>query len=112
MTASDPVLNRRLYRICRTAMSERRVETHIFLCVLAYHLLVCIERAFLDQGIHTSWEPSAFHSPGRYGANPSCRRTYPLHPARYAPRTNPLRHLPGAAHPGTHPLTHQAMDPK
>jgi hypothetical protein len=35
---------------------ERRVETHIFLCVLAYHLLVCIERAFLDQDIHTSWE--------------------------------------------------------
>jgi transposase len=35
---------------------ERRVQTHIFLCVLAYHLLVCIERAFLDQGIHTSWE--------------------------------------------------------
>ena len=35
---------------------ERRVETHIFLCVLAYHLLVCIERAFLDQAIHTSWE--------------------------------------------------------
>lgn len=35
---------------------QRRVETHIFLCVLAYHLLVCIERAFLDQGIHTSWE--------------------------------------------------------
>ena len=35
---------------------ERRVETHIFLCVLAYHLLVCIERAFLDQGINTSWE--------------------------------------------------------
>ena len=35
---------------------ERRVETHIFLCVLAYHLLVCIERSFLEQGIHTSWE--------------------------------------------------------
>jgi transposase len=35
---------------------ERRVETHLFLCVLAYHLLVCIERAFLEQGIHTSWE--------------------------------------------------------
>jgi len=35
---------------------EQRVETHIFLCVLAYHLLVCIERAFLDEGIHTSWE--------------------------------------------------------
>ena len=35
---------------------KRRVETHIFLCVLAYHLLVCIERAFLEQGIHASWE--------------------------------------------------------
>jgi len=35
---------------------ERRVETHIFLCVLAYHLLVRIERAFLHQDIHTSWE--------------------------------------------------------
>jgi len=34
---------------------EHRVETHIFLCVLAYHLLVCIEKAFFDQGIHTSW---------------------------------------------------------
>lgn len=35
---------------------QRRVETHIFLCVLAYHLLVCIERLFLDAGEHTSWE--------------------------------------------------------
>jgi transposase len=34
---------------------QRRVETHIFLCVLAYHLLVVIEKAFLDRGIHTSW---------------------------------------------------------
>jgi len=34
---------------------ERRVETHIFLCVLAYHLLVAIEKTLLDQGIHTSW---------------------------------------------------------
>jgi len=33
----------------------RRVETHIFLCVLAYHLLATVEKAFLDQGIHTSW---------------------------------------------------------
>ena len=32
-----------------------RVETHIFLCVLAYHLLVTVEKAFLDQDIHTSW---------------------------------------------------------
>lgn len=34
---------------------ERRVETHIFLCVLAYHLLVAIEKTLLDNGIHTSW---------------------------------------------------------
>jgi hypothetical protein len=34
---------------------ERRVQTHIFLCVLAYHLLVAIETRFLEQGVHTSW---------------------------------------------------------
>ena len=34
---------------------QRRVETHIFLCVLAYHLLVAIENTLLDQGVHTSW---------------------------------------------------------
>ena len=35
---------------------QNRVQTHIFLCVLAYHLLVAVEKTFLDQGIHTSWE--------------------------------------------------------
>lgn len=35
---------------------EHRVQTHIFLCVLAYHLLVSIEKQFLDHGIHTSWD--------------------------------------------------------
>jgi len=34
---------------------EHRVQTHIFLCVLAYHLLISIEKTFLDAGIHTSW---------------------------------------------------------
>lgn len=34
---------------------ENRTQAHIFLCVLAYHLLVSIEKRFLDQGIHTSW---------------------------------------------------------
>jgi transposase len=34
---------------------EHRVETHIFLCVLAYHLLVAIETTLLEQGCHTSW---------------------------------------------------------
>ena len=35
--------------------TERRTEAHIFLCVLAYHLLVAIEKTLLDRGIHTSW---------------------------------------------------------
>ena len=34
---------------------ERRVETHIFLCLLAYHLLVAIETTLLGKGLHTSW---------------------------------------------------------
>jgi transposase len=34
---------------------QHRVQTHIFLCVLAYHLLVSIEKLFLDAGLHTSW---------------------------------------------------------
>lgn len=34
----------------------RRVDTHIFLSILAYHLLVAIEKTLLDQGIHTSWK--------------------------------------------------------
>ncbi len=34
---------------------ERRVESHIFLCVLAYHLLVAIETTLLRQDIHISW---------------------------------------------------------
>ena len=35
---------------------ERRVQTHIFICVLAYHLLALVERLFRDKGIATSWE--------------------------------------------------------
>jgi transposase len=35
---------------------EHRVQTHIFLCVLAYHLVVSTEKTFLDRGIHTSWD--------------------------------------------------------
>jgi transposase len=34
---------------------ENRTQTHIFLCVLAYHLLAAIEHRFLQAGIHTSW---------------------------------------------------------
>jgi len=35
---------------------ERRADTHIFLSVLAYHLLVAIEKTLLDQDVHTSWQ--------------------------------------------------------
>jgi transposase len=35
---------------------ERRVQTHIFICVLAYHLLALVEKLLRDQGIATSWE--------------------------------------------------------
>lgn len=34
---------------------ERRTDTHIFLCILAYHLLVAIEKRLHDKGVHTSW---------------------------------------------------------
>ena len=34
---------------------EGRVEAHIFVCVLAYHLLISIEKTLLVAGVHTSW---------------------------------------------------------
>lgn len=53
----------RAFRDMKTPLMERpifhhlehRTQTHIFLCVLAYHLLVAIEKYFLDESIHTSW---------------------------------------------------------
>lgn len=35
---------------------QHRTQTHIFLCVLAYHLLAVIEQYFLDQDLPTSWD--------------------------------------------------------
>jgi len=51
------------FRAMKSPLMERpifhqlqdRTQTHIFLCVLAYHLLVAIEKRFLDRGLHTSW---------------------------------------------------------
>jgi len=34
---------------------QNRTQTHIFLCVLAYHLLAAIEHRFLQASVHTSW---------------------------------------------------------
>jgi len=51
------------FRSMKSPLAERpifhhlkhRTQTHIFLCVLAYHLLTAIEKRFLDHGMHTSW---------------------------------------------------------
>ncbi len=51
------------FRALKSPLAERpinhqkqeRVEAHIFLCVLAYHLLVSIEKTLLDRDVHTSW---------------------------------------------------------
>jgi transposase len=45
-----PLAERPIYH-----QNERRVESHIFLCVLAFHLLAAIEKTLIDQGLHTSW---------------------------------------------------------
>lgn len=50
------------FRAMKSSLAERpifhhlghRTQTHIFLCVLAYYLLVAIEERFLDRGVHTS----------------------------------------------------------
>ncbi len=34
---------------------EHRTETHIFLCVLAYHILTAVELTLRRNGLHTSW---------------------------------------------------------
>ena len=46
----SPLAERPIFHHC-----ERRVDAHIFLCILAYHLLIAIEKTLLDHGIHTSW---------------------------------------------------------
>ena len=35
---------------------QERAESHIFVCVLAYHLLVAIEMLLHDNGLSISWE--------------------------------------------------------
>ena len=51
------------FRAMKSPLMERpifhhlqdRTQAHIFLCVLAYHLLAAIEKRFLDRDLHTSW---------------------------------------------------------
>lgn len=50
------------FRAMKSPLSERpifhqlprRVDTHIFLCVMAYHILVAIEKTLRDKGLHSS----------------------------------------------------------
>jgi hypothetical protein len=42
----DPFAERPIFRHL-----EHRTKTHIFLCLLAHHLLVAIEKRFLDRDI-------------------------------------------------------------
>jgi len=49
-TMKSPLMERPIFHHL-----ENRTQTHIFLCVLAYHLLTVIEKRFLDRGVHTSW---------------------------------------------------------
>lgn len=52
------------FRTLKSPLAERpifhhkecRVEAHIFLCVLAYHLLIAIEKTLFDNEVHTSWD--------------------------------------------------------
>jgi hypothetical protein len=45
-----PPAERRIYH-----QNDQRADSHIFLCVLAFHLLIAIEKTLLDHGRHTSW---------------------------------------------------------
>ena len=62
---------------------EPRTDTHIFLCVLAYHLLIAIEKTLLDQGIHTSWASLRDHPqnpPGLHRRPAHRQRLFATHP--------------------------------
>ena len=51
------------FRAMKSPLSERpifhqtqnRVEAHVFLCILAYHLLVAVEKTLRDNGLNDSW---------------------------------------------------------
>jgi hypothetical protein len=81
---------------------EHRVQTHIFLCVLAYHLLVAIEKRCLDRGWHTSWGDAAratLHPPGGDRRAPRHRRPDPHDPQGVHPGRRDPGHLSRATDP-------------
>ena len=57
---------------------EHRTQTHIFLCVLAYHLLVAVEKRFLDSGsahFVVDLAPATEHPPSGHGGVAHGRRS-------------------------------------
>lgn len=71
---------------------ERRVETHIFLCILAYHLLVAIEKTLLDKrGAHLvgNGSGSAWHSSNSDDSTANHRQSGVAYKERVCARTPP-----------------------
>ncbi len=109
------------FRMIKTPLAERpifhhlehRVETHIFLCVLAYHLLVAIETTLLNQGVHTSWatvrETLATHQVATI-VLPTDRGKDAPHPQRDDARAGALGTLPTAGRPPGDHATNQDLE--
>ena len=108
------------FRDMKSPLSERpifhhlqhRVEAHIFLCVLAYHLLVTIEKYFLDQGIHTSWatlRQATDHPSDRHHRPTGHRRQSPQDPSGHHAGSPAQRHLPYSRHPPPDHRPHQNL---
>ena len=51
LAVTTPLLERPIFH-----QLEQRVKAHIFICILAHHLLALVEKLFRDKGIATSWE--------------------------------------------------------
>jgi len=58
-SSHDPKLQVTGLRGMKSPLAERplehRVESDVFVCLLAFHPLVAIETTLRDQGVHTSW---------------------------------------------------------
>ncbi len=71
---------------------KERVQTHIFLCVLAYHLLVAIESASWTRGSTPRGPPCASSSP-RTKSRRSCCRRRTARPCESGRRQRPTRSI-------------------
>ncbi len=94
----------RAFRDMKTPLMERpifhhlehRTQTHIFLCVLAYHLLLAIEKYFLDEEnphLLVDDPPAAEHPPGGHGGPAHGERHHSPHPKGNHPGWRAAGHL-------------------